>query len=343
MERITNLAAPVTAVTAVLLAVTASALAGGATTDDEAIHACAKLRSGALRIVGPDDACKRNERRLSWNVAGPRGAAGPRGEAGPPGAPGESGPQGPAGAEGPPGPQGAEGEPGPQGAQGARGEPGPQGAQGPVGPQGPGLESLDDLAGLGCTTGVGATGTLRIAQAADGTVSLRCEGTSAPPPPGDTGRLVINEVDYDQVGADSGGFVELFNASGHDVTLDGLTLFYVDGADGDAYGQRALAGTLAAGAYLVIGVDLQNGAPDGVALIHIAEARLIDALSYEGEVRAAVIGGLTYDLVEGTPTSAADSNTITGSLSRNPNGHDGNDAASDWAFTPTPTPGAANA
>ena len=35
----------------------------------------------------------------------------------------------------------------------------------------------------------------------------------------------------------------------------------------------------------------------------------------------------------------ADSNTIAGSLIRNPDGRDTNDAASDWVFTTTPTKG----
>jgi hypothetical protein len=51
-----------------------------------------------------------------------------------------------------------------------------------------------------------------------------------------------------------------------------------------------------------------------------------------------------YDLVEGTPLAAtvADSNSVDGSLSRLPDGTDTNDAAADWAFTSTKTPGAAN-
>ena len=75
-----------------------------------------------------------------------------------------------------------------------------------------------------------------------------------------------------------------------------------------------------------------------------AGGALLDALSYEGTIEAATIGGATYDLVEGTALSAAtaDSNTIAGSLSRIPNGSDIDDAATDWAFTTTVTQGAAN-
>ena len=71
---------------------------------------------------------------------------------------------------------------------------------------------------------------------------------------------------------------------------------------------------------------------------------LLDALSYEGAITASTIGGQSYNLVEGTqlPTAVEDSNTAAGSLIRNPDGKDTNDAASDWGFTTTITRGAAN-
>jgi hypothetical protein len=81
-----------------------------------------------------------------------------------------------------------------------------------------------------------------------------------------------------------------------------------------------------------------------VALIDTASKALLDALSYEGAITAATIDGQSYSLVEGMPldASVADSNTIDGSLSRLPDKADTNNAAADWAFTQTKTPGAAN-
>jgi hypothetical protein len=154
---------------------------------------------------------------------------------------------------------------------------------------------------------------------------------------------VLNEIDYDQVGADSGGFVEIFNVGGGAADLTGIALVLVDGGTGDEYLRRTLTGTLAPGGYLVVEVDAQNGAPDGAALIGAGGA-LLDALSYEGAIEAATIGGTTYDLVEGTvlPAAIADSNTVAGSLARIPNGRDTDDAAADWAFTSTVTQGTAN-
>jgi hypothetical protein len=155
---------------------------------------------------------------------------------------------------------------------------------------------------------------------------------------------VINEIDYDQVGADTGGFVEIKNIGDEAVSLDGIALVLVNGGDGQEYAREELTGSLAAGAYLVVDVDAQNGAPDGIALVDTATGELEDALSYEGAINAAVIDGRTYDLVEGTmlPETVADSNTEDGSLSRIPDGEDHDDAAADWEFTTTKTPGAAN-
>jgi hypothetical protein len=155
---------------------------------------------------------------------------------------------------------------------------------------------------------------------------------------------VINEIDYDQVGTDGGGFVEIANTGSGAASLDGLALVLVNGGDNQEYDREALSGSLAAGAYLSIAIEAQNGAPDGVALIDTATGALLDALSYEGVITAAVIDGQTYNLVEGTALAAsvADSNTVDGSLSRLPDGQDSNDAATDWAFTTVKTPGAAN-
>ena len=90
--------------------------------------------------------------------------------------------------------------------------------------------------------------------------------------------------------------------------------------------------------------QIQNGPPDGVALIDTSTQTLADALSYEGPIERAFIGPFAHTLVEGNPlpASVADSNSVTGSLARLPNGSDTGDAATDWAFTSTVTPGREN-
>jgi Lamin Tail Domain/Collagen triple helix repeat (20 copies) len=297
------------------------------------IHACRHRSTGQLRFVVDPSRCRRSERSLSWSVTGPAGPQGPPGPQGDPGAPGAAGPPGP---EGPAGPPGAKGDPGP------RGEPGPPGDPGPKGDPGPGLTSINDLNGVACTREDGSRGEVELEIATDGDVVFLCAIPGEPPPP-ETSKLVINEVDYDQVGADGDGFVEIANTGAAAAELAGVDLVFVDGTGGTEYRREALTGTLASGGHLVVPVDAQNGAPDGLALV-TATGTLVDSLSYEGEITQAQIGAGTVSLVEGTalPTTVADSNTVAGSLIRNPDGRDTDDAASDWAFTTTPTRGAAN-
>jgi hypothetical protein len=171
--------------------------------------------------------------------------------------------------------------------------------------------------------------------------------------------LVINEIDYDQVGADMNEFVEIYNGTGAAVALTNLALVFIDGSNSNTYHSVSLgSGTLPAGGYLVVGsatvtvpapgikitnaTAIQNG-PDGVALVDLTAPSLLDALSYKGSITMANVMGLgVVSLVEGTPLVTGDSTTKEGSLSRLPNGNDTNNAASDWAFSNTPTPGAAN-
>ena len=302
------------AATAVLAGAAAMATAAGDA--PTTIDACRNLRHGLVRIVFDANACKRNEKHVSWNIQGPTGPAGPAGAAG------ATGPKGDAGAAGPAGPPGPKGDPGAA------------------------LSSVDGLAGSTCTTFDGAAGRIEIGSTATDLITLTCEPGSTPPPPPPPGaaHLVINEVDYDQVGADAGGFVEIANTGTTAATLDGIALVLVNGGDSTEYARKTLTGSLAAGAKLVVDVDPQNGAPDGLALVDTATDALLDALSYEGAISAATIGTKVFDLVEGTllPLDVADSNTVDGTLSRIPDGSDSGNASSDWSFTTTATRGAAN-
>ena len=87
---------------------------------------------------------------------------------------------------------------------------------------------------------------------------------------------------------------------------------------------------------------VQNGSPDGMLLVNTSTMTVIDELSYEGSVTVVLPGFGTVNLVEGSPTTATDLNAGTGSIARIPNGVDSNNAAADWVFTTTLTPGAAN-
>lgn len=177
--------------------------------------------------------------------------------------------------------------------------------------------------------------------------------------------LVINEVDYDQDGADDGEFVELLASVGA-VDLSGLTLYLVNGStstDYDEYDLSAL-GMLASGGRVVLGDSavvaalpgsvaaitltgsIQNGgsAPDGLVIVRVATGEIVDALSYEGSITNATIDGTAgFDLVEGTAATAEDPSNRDASMIRRPDGTDTDDADSDWAVTTLVTPGTENA
>jgi len=200
--------------------------------------------------------------------------------------------------------------------------------------------------------------------ATDGPRVLDGDGPCA----GVTADLILNEVDYDQPGTDFSEFVEILNTGSAPRDLTGISLILINGQSSSEYGRVDLADagpTLAAGAFLVIGSpdvvavlppgtpsvtfsattnNVQNGAPDGIALFDLGSGTLLDALSYEGEIHAAVIDGVpgTFDLVEGTAATAADSNSVAGSLARFPDGADTHDDDTDWRFNNVASPGSSN-
>jgi len=175
--------------------------------------------------------------------------------------------------------------------------------------------------------------------------------------------LVINEVDYDNPATDTAEFIEIHNPSGAAINLAGKQVLLINGSGGTVYATIELTGTLASGGYLVIagsnvtvpaGVtkidpsftqdEIQNGAPDGIALIDSVNLVLIDAISYEGSITAVDLPGFpaSVSLVEGTATPAADLTPFTGSLCRRPDGQDTDNAMADWAVCAAPSAGLAN-
>ncbi len=94
----------------------------------------------------------------------------------------------------------------------------------------------------------------------------------------------INEIHYDNDGADIGERVEIGGPSGLDLT--GWVLAAYDGVSGGAYQTLPLGGTLpnGAGCVGVLSFDfsgLEDGSPDGLALVD-PQGTVIEFLSYEG-------------------------------------------------------------
>ena len=179
--------------------------------------------------------------------------------------------------------------------------------------------------------------------------------------------LILNEVDYDNVGDDVAEFVEIYNNTGATVDLANIRLVLVNGGNNLTYLNLSLAagGMLLQGQYLVVGPaalvappgavkvnfvavkdSIQNGTPDGVALVDTTAMKVLDALSYEGPMTMTTVTGVpgVTNLVEGMALNAnvQDNNDELRSLIRFPNGNDKDNAATDWIVSKKPTPGVAN-
>lgn len=99
--------------------------------------------------------------------------------------------------------------------------------------------------------------------------------------------VFINEFHYDNSGTDSGERVEVIGPSG--TSLTGWKVLAYDGG-GASYASFSLSGTLANqcggfGTATVTATGLQNGAPDGLALVNSA-GTVVQFLSYEGSFTA---------------------------------------------------------
>ena len=166
------------------------------------------------------------------------------------------------------------------------------------------------------------------------------------PVAGSVPQVVINEVLYDAVGADTDVFIELSGPP--DAILDSLTLVGINGANGAEYVSipltgmigpsgtfviahpSASAGILAKADMLTTKADLQNG-PDSLQLRK--GTTVLDAVGYGAFGTSAVFAG------EGTP---APSTAAGQSLARTPSGTDTGDNGADFQISSTPTPGAPN-
>lgn len=95
----------------------------------------------------------------------------------------------------------------------------------------------------------------------------------------------INEFHYDNVGADVGERVEIAATPGANLT--GWSVVLYNGANGASYATYPLAGVVGDTATVVIDTPgIQNGSPDGIALVD-ASGAVVEFLSYEGEMVAA--------------------------------------------------------
>jgi predicted extracellular nuclease len=135
-------------------------------------------------------------------------------------------------------------------------------------------------------------------------------------------QVFINEIHYDNDGGDTGEAVEIAGPSGTDVS--GWSIVRYNGNGGGSYGVTTLAGLIPdqQGGLGTMVVDypsngLQNGAPDGIALVDNCNA-VVQFLSYEGAFSATdgPADGMTstdIGVSEGSSTPIGDSLQLGGS------------------------------
>lgn len=119
--------------------------------------------------------------------------------------------------------------------------------------------------------------------------------------------VFINELHYDNAGRDQNEFVEIASFSAIDLT-DWSLVFY-NGSNGSSYKHVDLSGEIHGssdqlGISSVLVSGLQNGAPDGVALINHLQ-QVVQFLSYEGSFVAtngAAQGHTSKDIGISQPT-----------------------------------------
>lgn len=121
--------------------------------------------------------------------------------------------------------------------------------------------------------------------------------------------LEISEIHYDNSGADEGEAIEVIGPAGADVS--GWSLALYNGSNGTVYSTSQLAGTLVAAEGCEEGTltqsiaGIQNGSPDGIALIN-PNAEVVEFISYEGTLEATdgpAVGLTSADIGVAEPSS----------------------------------------
>ena len=179
----------------------------------------------------------------------------------------------------------------------------------------------------------------------DSTLARRAYNLSAPSGGGGTGSggdLWVNELHYDDSGTDQNEGVELAGPAG--TSLSGWTLAFYNGNGGSVYKTVALSGSVPSqqggfGTIWVAVSGVQNGAPDGVALV-APDGAVAEFLSYEGALTAS--SGPAAGLTAADIGVSESSGTAAGqSLQRTGTGGAGADFA--WAGPSSHSRGAPNA
>lgn len=167
-------------------------------------------------------------------------------------------------------------------------------------------------------------------------------------------QVVINEVDYDQIGTDNAEYLEIMNVSDAQFPLQYLRVILINGNNGGADEYRTIESSswpplepgdhfvICANQSLTLNCDhaatpttnlIQNGPTDAIVLASSVNEQIYDVLSY---------GGSVPGYTEGTGTEIEDTNLADGvSIGRSPDGTDTSDNSADF-FLMCSTPGEDN-
>ncbi len=142
-------------------------------------------------------------------------------------------------------------------------------------------------------------------------------------PPCASADVFVNELHYDNADTDTSEKIEVLAPAG--ASLSGWTIALYNGADGKRYATLSLSGTVADqcngyGTATVAATGIQNGAPDGLALVD-GGGHVVQFLSYEGAFTAvdgpaAGMGSTAIPQSESATTAAGTSLQLAGSGSR---------------------------
>ncbi len=103
---------------------------------------------------------------------------------------------------------------------------------------------------------------------------------------GTNSTVFINEFHYDNDGTDTGEFIEIANTGGTDLAGWSLVLYNGSATQLNVYDTIALSGSAQLSSISFPSNGIQNGSPDGFALVDAADT-VVQFLSYEGSFTAA--------------------------------------------------------
>ncbi|MFO1495984.1 MAG: Ig-like domain-containing protein [Lysobacterales bacterium] len=155
--------------------------------------------------------------------------------------------------------------------------------------------------------------------------------------------VFINELHYDNSGTDANERVEIIGTAG--TSLTGWKVVLYNGADGSAYSTINLSGTLASqcgghGTAWFAVTGIQNGNPDGVALINASNA-VVEFISYGGSFTAT--SGLASGRTSVNMGVSESGTTTTSAQSLQRKGTGSTAAQFTWSAPSTSSWGACNA